>query len=154
LKTHGRLKTKDFAVVGKERFMKRLWTLWLGSILVLIAGLTPLLAHHGRGSTYDGSKQISIKGVVKQVLWRNPHIGIVIDVKDPSGKVTSWAIEHSNVSTLARLGYGRNSLPEGAEVTAVINPGSKGEPIGLCRKIVLADGKEIFQRGANASPID
>jgi hypothetical protein len=95
-----------------------------------------------------------VKGVVRQVLWRNPHIGIVIDAKDASGKVVSWSIEHSNVSTLARLGYGRNSLPEGTEVTAVINPGSKGEPIGLCRKIILADGKEIFIRGANASPID
>ena len=95
-----------------------------------------------------------MKGTVREVLWRNPHIGIVIDVKDAAGKVVSWTIEHSNVSTLARLGYGRNSLPQGAEVTAVINPGSKGEPIGLCRKIILADGKEIFVRGATASPID
>jgi hypothetical protein len=34
-------------------------------------------------------------------------------------------------------------------VTAVVYPGSKGEPIGLCRKVVLADGTEIFTRGAN-----
>ena len=82
------------------------------------------------------------------------HIGILIDVKDASGKVTTWSIEHSNVSTLARLGYTRLSLQAGWEVTAYVNPGSKGEPIGLCRKIVLADGKTIFYRGADASPID
>ena len=40
------------------------------------------------------------------------------------------------------------------QVTAVINPGAKGEPIGLCRKIILADGKEIFVRGANTDPLD
>jgi hypothetical protein len=45
-------------------------------------------------------------------------------------------------------------LQPGWEVTAVVNPGSHGEPIGLCRKIILADGKEIFLRGADASPID
>ena len=138
--------------------MKRLWTVLLGSTFMLVAGLSvgsaPLIAHHGRGTTYDGSKEISVKGIVKQVLWRNPHIGIVIDAKDATGKVVTWSIEHSNVSTLARLGYGRNSLPEGTEVTAVINPGSRGEPIGLCRRIILANGKEIFVRGANASPID
>ena len=127
-------------------------------VLIALLGLTigagTLFAHHGRGATYDSKKEVSVKGTVKQVLWRNPHIGILIDVKDASGKVTTWAIEHSNVSTLARLGYGRQSLQAGWEVTAVVNPGSHGEPIGLCQKIILADGKEIFQRGANASPID
>jgi hypothetical protein len=32
------------------------------------------------------------------------------------------------------------------EVTAHFNPGSRGEPIGLCQKIILPDGKEVFQR--------
>jgi len=123
-------------------------------LLSLLIGAGSLFAHHGRGATYDMKKQVNVKGTVKQVLWRNPHIGILIDVKDAAGKVTTWSIEHSNVSTLARLGYGRQSLQSGMEVTAVVNPGSQGEPIGLCQKIILADGKEIFGRGANASPID
>jgi hypothetical protein len=130
--------------------MKRI----LFAALALSIGAGTLFAHHGRGATYDGTKEVPVKGTVKQVLWRNPHIGILIDVKDASGKVTTWSIEHSNVSTLARLGYTRLSLQAGQEVTAFVNPGSKGEPIGLCRKIVLADGKTIFQRGADASPID
>ena len=113
---------------------------------VLWAGAGPLFAHHGRGATYDGKKELSLKGTVSQLLWRNPHIAIFVDVKDETGKVTTWVIEHSNISQLARLGYGKNSLQVGMEVTAVFNPGSKGEPIGLCQKIVLADGKEIFQR--------
>ncbi len=124
------------------------------ALLALTIGAGTLFAHHGRGATYDSNKEVSVKGTVKQVLWRNPHIGILIDVKDASGKVTTWAIEHSNVSTLARLGYGRQSLQPGMEVTAVVNPGTHGEPIGLCRKIILANGTEIFKRGADASPID
>ena len=124
------------------------------ALFALSIGAGTLFAHHGRGSTYDAKKEVSVKGTVKQVLWRNPHIGILIDVKDATGKVTTWSIEHSNVSTLSRLGYGRLSLQAGWEVTAVVNPGSKGEPIGLCQKIILSDGKEIFQRGANASPVD
>ena len=137
--------------------MKRVLTLFCTSVFVLIAGLPvgagALLAHHGRGATYSND-QIQIKGTVKEILWRNPHIIIVIDAPDPSGKVVSWHIEHSNVSTLSRLGYGRQSLQPGWQVTAFINPGAKGEPIGLCRKIVLPDGKEIFIRGANADPLD
>jgi Family of unknown function (DUF6152) len=116
------------------------------SVLVTLLGATPLLAHHGRGSTYDTKKEVALKGTVKEVVWRNPHIAIFLDVKDSSGKVTTWAIEHSNVSQLARLGYSKGTLRPGMEVTAVVNPGSKGEPIGLCQKVILADGKEIFLR--------
>jgi len=122
----------------------------VGSVVVVLMALSigagSLLAHHGRGATYDGKKKVSLKGTVTEVLWRNPHIAIFIDVKGDDGKVTNWAIEHSNVSQLARLGYGKNTLRAGMEVTAVVNPGGKGEPIGLCQKIILADGKEIFLR--------
>ena len=128
--------------------MKRFSALFFAVLLILVALLnyTNLLAHHGRGSTYDTKKEVPLKGTVKEVLWRNPHIAIFLDVKDPNGKVTTWAIEHSNVSQLARLGYNKGTLKPGMEVTAVVNPGSKGEPIGLCQKVILADGKEIFLR--------
>jgi uncharacterized protein DUF6152 len=129
--------------------MKRIFTqlLMAAFVLTVLVGLasTSLFAHHGRGATY-AKKEISLKGTVKEVLWRNPHIAIFLDVKDENGKVTTWAIEHSNVSQLARLGYSKTTLHPGMEVTAVVNPGSKGDPIGLCQKIVLADGKEIFLR--------
>ena len=128
--------------------MNRIFTVPVTATFVLAAILAlsaPLLAHHGRGATYSKS-EISLKGTVKEVLWRNPHIAIFVDVKDAGGKVTTWAIEHSNVSQLARLGYSKTTLRPGMEVTAVVNPGNKGEPIGLCQKIILADGKEIFLR--------
>jgi hypothetical protein len=119
----------------------------LGSVVLLVAVATSALAHHGRGSTYDTKREISVKGVVSQLSWRNPHVAIYIDQKDEaSGKVTTWVIEHSNISQLARLGYGRNTVQVGMEVTAYFNPGSRGEPIGLCQKIILPDGKEVFQR--------
>jgi len=127
-----------------KRFSAVLFTAFL--VIVTLLNAAPVLAHHGRGSTYDTKKELPLKGVVKEVVWRNPHIAIFLDVKDANGKVTTWAIEHSNVSQLARLGYTKGTLRPGMEVTAVVNPGAKGEPIGLCQKVILADGKEIFLR--------
>ena len=115
-------------------------------LFVLSIAVVSLYAHHGRGATYDMKKRITLKGTVSRVDWRNPHVVILMDVKDADGKVTTWVIEHSNISQLARLGYGRNTLPVGTEVTAYVNPGAEGEPIGLCQKIILPNGKEIFQR--------
>jgi hypothetical protein len=120
------------------------------ALFVLIAGLftlaAPVVAHHGRGGTYEMKRQVALKGTVAEVLWRNPHIVIFVDAPDESGKVVRWAIEHSNITTLAQQGYGRTTLRAGQEVTAVVFPGADGTPKGLCAKIVLPDGREIFQR--------
>lgn len=125
--------------------MKRLTT-----SAVLVAGLlivaTPLWAHHGRGATYDMKKELSLKGTVTEILWRNPHIVIFLDAKDSNGNVVRWTIEHSNITTLAKQGYGKNTLKPGQEVTAVVHPGAAGTPVGLCMKFIFPDGKEIFQR--------
>lgn len=120
------------------------------AVVILVAALCmigrPILAHHGRGATYDLKRQVSLRGTVAEVLWRNPHIVIFIDAPDENGKVVRWAIEHSNITTLAMQGYGRNTLKPGQEVTAVVFPGADGSPKALCSKIVFADGREIFQR--------
>jgi hypothetical protein len=101
---------------------------------VVIAGLLmvarPLLAHHGRGATYDMKRELSLKGTVAEVLWRNPHIVIFVDVKDSSGAVVRWTIEHSNITTLAMRGYGKNTLKAGQEVTAVVHPAVAGTQAG------------------------
>ena len=129
--------------------MSKWLTLMIGVVLLasLSIGEHPAFAHHGRGNTYDTDSEVALEGTIKEFVWRNPHVAILLDVEDESGTVVTWSIEHSNVSTLARAGYTRRALVPGQQVTAYVNPGAQGEPIGLCRKIVMADGTEIFQRG-------
>lgn len=133
--------------------MKRLLTFFvLVAALLIVAG--PLFAHHGRGATYDMKKMVTLKGTVTEVAWRNPHVAIYMDVKDAGGKVVNWAFENSNVSTLARQGYNRNTLRVGEEITAVVNPSAQGAPRGIVVKVILADGKEIMSREGGANPVD
>ena len=64
----------------------------LGLITALLIVAAPLFAHHGRGATYDMKKQVTLKGVITEVAWRNPHVAIYMDVKDAGGgKVVNWA---------------------------------------------------------------
>jgi hypothetical protein len=132
--------------------MKKLLTFF-----VIVAGLLtvagPLLGHHGRGATYDADKEITLTGTVTELAWRNPHVAIYIDVKDANGKVVNWGFESSNVSTMSREGWSRNTLRLGQEITITFNPSRSGAPIGIVRKVVLADGKVIRSRG-NANTID
>jgi hypothetical protein len=132
--------------------MKRLVTFFVFVLgLSLLAG--SLLAHHGRGNTFDMQKRVELKGTVSEVAWRNPHVLIYMDVKDETGKVVKWGFENSNVSSLAREGYNRNTLKIGQEITAIVNPARNGVPTGIVVKVILADGKEIMSR-ERGNPLD
>src|SRR5215467_11798619 len=113
---------------------------------------SPLLAHHGRGATYDMKKRVTLKGTVSRIEWRNPHVLIYMDVNDTDGKVVTWGFENSGVSTLAQEGYNRNTLKVGQPITAIVNPAANGAPTAIVVKIILADGKEIMSRDNGENP--
>jgi hypothetical protein len=125
--------------------MKTSLTWFVLSAIVLVLA-PPIAAHHGRGQTFDMKNRVTLKGTVSQVKWQNPHVLVFLDVKDETGKVVTWAFENSNVHTLARQGYNRNTLRAGQEVTAIVNPAANGSPLGIGVKVILADGKEIMSR--------
>lgn len=54
--------------------------------LSLLAG--PASAHHS-GAMFDGARQVSLAGTVKDFQFTNPHSWIQLDVADPGGKVMS-----------------------------------------------------------------
>lgn len=132
--------------------MKKLIT-----FLVLVASLSlaagSLFAHHGRGATYDGDKEIKLTGTLTELAWRNPHVAIYMDVKDAGGKVVNWAFESSNTSTMSREGWSRNILKIGQQITVTFNPSRAGAPVGIVRTVTLADGTLIRSRG-NANTLD
>jgi hypothetical protein len=110
-------------------------------------------AHHGTGISYDlTAPLVTVKGTVTEFAWRNPHVSVFIDVTDEKGTVVNWGLEHNNVNSLARLGYSRNTLRPGENVTAVIHPSRAGAPVGLIVKVILPDGKEILQRQQAGAP--
>ena len=99
-------------------------------------------AHHG-GSEYDTRNLKTLKGTVTEYYWANPHCQIFLDVKDGSGKTVNWGIETLAPAVLKRAGWNPQLLKPGEVVTVTIAPSKKGTPIGMIRKLVLPDGKEL-----------
>ena len=99
-------------------------------------------AHHG-GSEYDTKNLKTLKGTVTEYYWANPHCQIFLDVKDDSGKTVNWGIETLAPAVLKRAGWNPQLLKPGEVVTVTIAPSKKGTPIGMIRKLVLPDGKEL-----------
>ena len=57
--------------------------LWLVGITLIVFVLgAPLLAHHGTNISYDHDKPTTLKGVVTEFVWSNPHCQLYFDVKD------------------------------------------------------------------------
>ncbi len=116
------------------------------ALLGLFAGLlllgVPLFAHHG-GSEYDFKNPITLKGTVTEMYWSNPHCQIFLDVTDDKGKVINWAIETFAPAVMKRAGWTHETVHPGQQVTITLAPSKKGNPVGMIRKIVFADGTEL-----------
>jgi hypothetical protein len=108
-------------------------------LLVLLAGSTPLFAHHGNAS-YE-NKEVTIKGKVTQWLWTNPHTFLMLDVTDANGKVVHWVCENQAPSTLVNFGFTAKTFKAGDDVTVVMAAVAKnGSPVGRINRIIRADG--------------
>src|SRR5579884_3728588 len=115
----------------------KIQTMGLG-IVFCLAGATASFAHHG-GASYDGTKQVTLKGTVTEFDFVNPHTQIYFDVKEDQGNVVHWSCEALSPGKLTRSGWKRDSVKPGEEVTITLAPAKTGAPIGLLRKLVLPD---------------
>ena len=80
-------------------------------------------AHHSFAATYLEDQSVTIEGDLIQFLFRNPHSYIHLDVKEPDGSLTRWAVEWSGGGQLFRAGVFRETLKPGDHLILTGNPG-------------------------------
>jgi DNA/RNA endonuclease YhcR with UshA esterase domain len=114
------------------------------AVSIFLTASTPLLAHHSFAAEYDRNKPFTVRGTVTKVEWMNPHAYFYLDVKDEIGKVTNWAFELGNLSTLMRGGWRKTTMKVGDVVTVDAFRAKDGSHLGNGRSVVMADGTKIF----------
>jgi hypothetical protein len=122
---------------GREMKKYRLNFLLAAAALLLLG--VPLWAHHGNAS-YDNDNPITIKGIVTEFAWTNPHVQIYLDVKDDKAKVVHWSVETYSPGKLVRAGWTKDSVKAGDQVSITLIPAKSGAPVGFLHKLVLPDG--------------
>src|SRR5580765_8889739 len=88
--------------------------------LIIVFGVlmivTPVFAHHSESAQFDAAKPVKVTGTIKKVEWMNPHIWFYVDVKDESGKITTWGFSGGPPGMLLRRGVTKDVLKIGATI--------------------------------------
>ena len=91
----------------------------------------PAWAHHSFAAAYDLKDPVTVRGVITQVLLRNPHSWFMLDVKNESGQVEQWAFEAGTPSGMIRNGYKPTIIKRGlrsrSKASGPGTPPRKGE---------------------------
>src|SRR5262249_6470219 len=83
---------------------------------VAFAWTATVLAHHS-SAMYDNQRTVTLRGVVTEFRWTNPHVTMTI-ATDPQREL--WIVEATSPGNLTRAGWTRTSMRVGdrVEVTA------------------------------------
>lgn len=129
----------------------------LAASLALVLGVfpmsVPLFAHHGTGVAYEVDKEITLKGVVTEWIWANPHCGILFDVADDKGDVAHWGAELGNPHSLSEAGLSKDILKPGDKITVVGHPARSGSPRLSLEHFTLADGRVLPEKGVKGNGV-
>ena len=106
----------------------------------------PLFAHHS-GSAFDQEHPVTLKGTVASFEWSNPHVFIALDVKDDKGEVEQWRVEANSPNMLTRVGWKKDMIKEGDQVSVTGFVAKTGRKIMRLHSVMLANGQEFDGEG-------
>ena len=99
-------------------------------------------AHHST-TEFDYTRQVTIKGTVKEVQWTNPHSYIQLIVDGEGGEKIQWSVEIGSPSLNVNMGWRKTSVKAGDVVTMNLAPARNGKPYGTLRVLTFADGQQL-----------
>jgi hypothetical protein len=88
----------------------------------MLAAMPLSVSAHHSSAMFDSSRSLTLKGVVREFRWTNPHAFIQVVVKGGEGRDEEWSVEMSSPERLVRDGWRSDSLRAGDAVSLVVHP--------------------------------
>jgi hypothetical protein len=137
---------------GAKMRSQRVLVVVLALLVVIPTVSGVLLAHHSRA--HYGNEESTTKGIVREYMWRNPHVFVVWEAKDQAGKATQWVGEMASVTSMIADGMTKNSLKPGDEIVVIAFPSKNpGSTEALIKKITKADGTVVVDNSRAGAAI-
>ncbi len=112
------------------------------AIMGLVCGGLPLAAHHSTAG-YDKIKTVPVKGVVAGVTWMNPHVQMLLDVRDSKRETTRLTVELAAAGALTGRGWHKGDVKQGDEIAIDAWLSKDLSARALARFVHLPDGRVI-----------
>jgi len=112
------------------------------SWILAACSIGPAVAHHSTAE-FDYTRQVTIKGIVKEVQWTNPHSYIQLIADGDGGEKVQWSVEIGSPSLNVNMGWRKNSVKAGDVVTMNLSPARNGKPYGTLRVLTFANGEKL-----------
>ena len=111
---------------------------------MLATAVQPLLAHHSFSAEFDDKQPLKLTGKLVKVEWMNPHIWFYVDVRNPDGTTTTWALSGGAPGQLQRRGVTKSLLVIGATVNVEGFRAKDGSNNGFGSRVTYPDGRNVF----------
>ena len=116
-----------------KRFVPSRLTLFVGGALFLaVAGRVD--AHHSFAATYQADDRIEIEGTVKELVWRNPHSFLRIDVAEDDGTVRTWSWKWTSANRASAPTDQTTLVPAGWFIATGSPARNPDRPACCCRR--------------------
>jgi hypothetical protein len=106
-----------------------------------LAAASAAVAHHTY-AMFDGRRQVTLHGTVREFQWTNPHCFLQVVVPS-AGTREEWSIQMDSPQTLYRKGWRPGALKAGDAVSVVIHPTRVGSRSGQYMSGTGPDGKPL-----------
>jgi len=117
----------------------------LAASLVVTAIPISAAAHHSRAEFARGTMH-EIEGEVVEVVWRNPHVRLRVDVRSVDGSAEIWELEAGDAGTQARRGLTADYINVGDRVRAAGLMSDRRDNLLTLEYVLLASGTELVFR--------
>jgi hypothetical protein len=126
--------------------MKKIIRMFTVAAAVLAGGAT--LAHHS-AVQFDFAKSVSYTGTVKDFAAINPHMRLVVELKDAKG-TREVRFEGHSTNNMYRSGYRKGMVKVGDTLTVHAAPFRDGTEGGYVISATLADGRFFGMQSRSA----
>jgi hypothetical protein len=92
---------------------------------------------------FDGARQLTLTGTVREFQWTNPHSYIQLVVKPDDGPDQEWSLEMGANVYLYNRGWRPSTVKPGDTITVTVIPLRNGGPGGLLMEAKTADGQAL-----------
>ncbi len=102
-----------------------------------------VIGHHSGAANFDMNSIISIKGVVTEYRFQNPHVQILMGITNDRGETEAWMVELAAKNQFVRAGWVGDEFEPGQIITVIGWEGYRPRSTFL-QKAIMEDGTEVL----------